>query len=94
MPKARLVAFEAADSLDSFYPMQVIATATETARVLAATPRQQFLVFPEDRTHPIVMPTDLPERWVGRTGPPTFTGTAFRGESTPSSSASGQRAHR
>ena len=80
LPAARLVAFEAADTLDSFYPMQVIATRSETDRVLAQAPGNQFLVFPEDRTHPIVMPADLPQRWVGRTGPPAFTGTALRGE--------------
>lgn len=80
LPPARLVAFEAADSLDSFYPMQVIATAAETAQLLALTAQGSFHVFPEDRTHPIVMPADLPQRWVNRTGPPTFAGTALRGE--------------
>jgi hypothetical protein len=80
LPRARLVAFEAADTLDSFYPMQVIATRSGTDRVLAEAPGSPFLVFPEDRTHPIVMPADLPQRWVDRTGPPTVAGTAFRGE--------------
>jgi len=80
LPPAKVVAFEAADTLDSFYPMQVIATTTETSQVLNRSPRSPFLVFPEERTHPIIMPSDLPARWVGRTGPPTFAGTAFRGE--------------
>lgn len=80
LPAARLLAFEAADTLDSFYPMQVIATRAETERLLAAAPGQPFFVFPEDRTHPIVMPADLPERWVGRRGPPAFEGSARRGE--------------
>jgi hypothetical protein len=80
LPAARVVAFEAADTLDSFYPMQVIATRAETNRLLAQSPGSPFLVFPEDRTHPIVMPGDLPRRWVERTGPPTLSGTALRGE--------------
>ncbi len=80
LPQARLVAFEAADTLDSFYPMQVIATATETAQLLARSPGSPFLVFPEERTHPIVMPADLPQRWVNRTGPPSISGSAARGE--------------
>ena len=79
-PRPRLVAFEAADTLDSFFPMQVIATRAETERVVAQSPGAPFLVFPEDRTHPIVMPADLPERWVSRSGAPSFSGTAFRGE--------------
>jgi len=77
---ARLVAFEAADTLDSFHPMQVIATAQESAHLLALNPGKPFLVFPEDRTHPIVMPADLPERWVGTRGAPALAGTASRGE--------------
>jgi len=80
LPQARVVAFEAADTLDSFYPMQVIATAEETARVLNGAAGNPFLVFPEDRSHPIIMPADLPERWVSRTGPPSFSGSASRGE--------------
>lgn len=80
LPPARVVAFEAADTLDSFYPMQVIATAEETAQVLKGAAGSPFLVFPEDRSHPIIMPADLPERWMGRTGQPSFSGSAFRGE--------------
>ncbi len=80
LPAARLVAFEAADSLDSFYPMQVIATKAETDGILARSPSSPFLVFTEDRTHPIVMQADLPERWVARAAQPAFSGTAFRGE--------------
>jgi len=77
---ARLIAFEAADTLDAFDPMQVIATRAETEAVLARAGGQPFLVFPEDRTYPIVMPSDLPRRWVDRAGPPAFSGTAYRGE--------------
>ncbi len=80
LPAGRVVAFEDADPLDSFFPMQVIATSTETAQLLARFPGRAFLVFPEERARPIVMPTDLPQRWVNRTGPPTFVGSAFRGE--------------
>jgi hypothetical protein len=80
LPPANVVAFEAADSLDAFYPMQVIATAEESSHLLTSHPDVPFLVFPEDRTHPIILPADLPERWVGRTGPPTIVGTALRGE--------------
>lgn len=80
LPAARLVAFEAADTLDSFFPMQVIATRAETEQVLARSPGAPFLVFPEDRTHPVVMRDDLPERWVGRSGPPSFEGAASAGE--------------
>jgi hypothetical protein len=80
LPRATVLAFEAPDTLDSFYPMQVIATRAEADGILARSPSAPYLVFPEDRTHPIVMTRDLPLRWVARVGPPTFSGTAFRGE--------------
>ena len=34
LPAARIVQFQAIDQLNSFYPMEVIATADETARLL------------------------------------------------------------
>ena len=80
LPRARVVAFEAADTLDSFYPMQVIATRHETDQVRERSPGSPFLVFPEDRAHPILMPSDLPQRWVTQAAPHAVAGTALRGE--------------
>jgi hypothetical protein len=48
--------------------------------LIARAGKQPFLLFPEDRTRPIRMRHDLPERWIetGPNGP--VTGTAQRGE--------------
>ncbi|MGE3526864.1 MAG: glycoside hydrolase domain-containing protein, partial [Gemmatimonadales bacterium] len=80
MPAARLVAFEAVDAFNSRYPMEVIATAAEIRALLARHPDAGYLVFPEDRSRPIRMRRDLPERWIaaGATGP--VAGQALRGE--------------
>jgi len=80
LARAQVVRLEAVDSANRMDPMEVIATADETAALRAMHPGAAFLLFPEDRTRPIRMTTDLPERWIetGANGP--VTGTAERGE--------------
>ncbi len=84
-----VIGFQSIDSFNTFYPMEVIATARETAALRSKYPTQPFLVFPEDRDYPIRMRYDLPYRWVrtgagadlsasGRQG--ELTGSAHRGE--------------
>jgi len=68
----KVTGFQAIDSFNSFYPMEVIATAAETEALRAKYRNDPFLLFPEDRGHPIRMRRDLPFRWV-RAGP----GAAF-----------------
>ncbi len=80
LPEASVVEIQAADSMDSMYPMEVIATAEERAALLAAHPDAAFLLFPEDRTRPIRMTDDLPRRWIGTGANGTVTGEAQRGE--------------
>ncbi len=64
LPAARVVAIESSDAFSAFTPMEVIATAEERQALLARHPREAFLLFPEDRAHPIRMAGDLPKRWV------------------------------
>jgi hypothetical protein len=79
-PKADVVELQAIDPLNSFYPMEVIATATETGDLLERYPDSRYLLFPEDRFYPIRMTDDLPYRWI-RQGPlKVFKGSAARGE--------------
>jgi hypothetical protein len=79
-PKADVIEIQAIDPLNSFYPMEVIATGTEIKDLLDRYPSASYLLFPEDRFYPIRMTDDLPSRWI-RQGPLTvFKGTAKRGE--------------
>ncbi len=79
-PRARVVEIQAIDEFNSFFPMEVIATAEETAALLARHPDSPYLLFPEDRRHSIRMETHLPLRWV-REGPKNdFKAEALRGE--------------
>ena len=79
LPKATVVAIEAINEFHRFDPMEVVATAEETKALLAKHP-EPYLLFPENRRHPIRMTDDLPLRWVRR-GPSTaLSGQARRGE--------------
>jgi hypothetical protein len=63
---AVVAGFEAIDSFNSVYPMEVVATAREVAALKAKYKDSAFLVFPEDRKYPIRMRGDLPYRWIMR----------------------------
>ena len=81
LPAATAVVTElqAVDELNSFYPMEVIATAAETQALLKANEGQPFLVFPEGRVFPIKMQRDLPQRWI-KAKLNSFSGVAGQGE--------------
>ncbi len=80
LPAAELVAFEAVDEFNRMDPMEVIATAEETRRLLGRQGNPSWLVFPEERRFPIRMTTDLPSRWLRRGSTGAFHGSAARGE--------------
>jgi hypothetical protein len=80
LPLAQVKEIQAIDELNSFYPMEVIATAKETAELLEEYSQSSYLIFPEDRRYPIRMTDDLPYRWVKLGPQSTFKGAAARGE--------------
>ena len=80
LPNAEVVQFQAIDELNSFYPMEIIATAKEVTGLLGKNPKAEFLVFAEDREHPIKMTMDIPQRWIERGPSALVSGTADRGE--------------
>ena len=80
LPAATVTAFQAVDSMSSFWPMEVIATRAETESLAARHAGAHYLLFPEDRRRPIIMTDDLPRWWIetGANGP--VRGEARRGE--------------
>jgi hypothetical protein len=72
--------FQSIDTFNTFYPMEVIATAKETAALKAKDMGTPFLVFPEDRLHSIRMRNDLPYRWIKKGADSSIRGLASRGE--------------
>jgi len=77
-PITPVTSFQSIDTFNTFYPMEVIATAKETNALKGKHPGAPFLLFPEDREHPIRMTTDLPLRWIKRQ--PLRTLTAAKDE--------------
>ena len=73
-PEAKTIRFEARTKFDRFDPMEVVATAAEKRQLLALH-AEPYLLFPEDRQHPIRMTDDLPLRWI-KSGP----GASVQGE--------------
>lgn len=76
----RISEIQSVNAFNSFYPMEVIATAAETKNLLAKNKNDSFLVFPEDRMHSIRMKNDLPQRWILKGIQTSFSDTALRGE--------------
>jgi len=79
LPQARLVRMEARrhqgerPDLNSFFPMEIIASEKELSALLARHP-DPFLLFPEDRSRPVVMPDFLPQKWALEGPQDTFRG--------------------
>jgi len=77
---ATVLEIQSIDEFNSFYPMEVIATAKETALLKSKYSSESFIVFPEDRMFPIKMQNDLPYRWIQKGVSKTFSGSADKGE--------------
>ncbi|TKC08269.1 hypothetical protein FA048_14020 [Pedobacter polaris] len=75
----KVLEIQSINAFNSVYPMEVIATEAEVAKLRAKNAEPAFLVFPEDRMHPIVMKNDIPQRWINK-NQKTFSDRAFRGE--------------
>ncbi|WP_026310071.1 glycoside hydrolase domain-containing protein [Niabella aurantiaca] len=77
---APVVAMESSDAFNSFYPMEITATAEETAALVKKYGRTDYIVFPEDRKYPVKMFAQLPYRWIRRGVVTDFKGNGMRGE--------------
>jgi len=71
---------ESVNAMNSFYPMEVIATKQEVDNLINAIPNKAYLVFTEDRLHPTKMQHDLPQRWIQKGITSKFTDAALKGE--------------
>ncbi len=79
-PNAFCNEIQAVNAMNSFYPMEVIATAEETQQLKELYKSDAFLVFPEDREYSIRIKDDLPQRWIQKGVTESFEGTADKGE--------------
>lgn len=79
-PNAVAAAIQSIDQFNSFYPMEVVATAKETDELIRKNKSKAFIIFPEDRAYPVRMSTQLPLRWIEKGPSLSFAGKADRGE--------------
>ncbi len=68
------------NAFNSMYPMEIIGAQRLTDSLVKANADKAFIVFPEDRMHPVKMNNDLPDRWVSKGVKNIFTDTASKGE--------------
>ncbi|MGW7269196.1 glycoside hydrolase domain-containing protein [Streptomyces sp. NPDC054864] len=80
LPRAEAFGYEAASAVDSFAPLGFAATDDERSRVQQAHSDEQFLLFGEDRAHPLGRYERLPARWALATPFAPLDVTADRGE--------------
>ncbi|NEB78882.1 hypothetical protein G3I40_27215, partial [Streptomyces sp. SID14478] len=80
LPRATAFRYEAASAVDSFAPLGFPATRAERAKLDAAFPEAELLLFGEDRAHPLGRYAQLPARWARGTPFAAFEGTADQGE--------------
>lgn len=76
----KVLEIESINAFNSVYPMEVIATADEVAKLKAKNMEPAYLVFPEYRMYPIVMKYDIPQRWINKGIQKNFADRASRGE--------------
>jgi len=79
LPTAFVKQFQAVDSFNSFFPMEVIATQKEVKEMMAKH-HEAFLLFAESRKFPIRMRHDLPFRWIKKGPSITFSDTLYQNE--------------
>jgi hypothetical protein len=77
---ARVVEIQSSDAFSAFTPMEEVAGSEETRALVGRHAGEPFLLFPEDRAHPIRMPADLPQRWMDRDPRAPFEVEARPGE--------------
>lgn len=80
LPEAGPVQLQAINELNSFYPMELIATKAETDRLLKEHPGEGYILFTEDRRFPVRMTGDIPYKWIQDDRHDFFEGQADKGE--------------
>lgn len=78
--KAEVIQFQSVNGFNSFYPMEIIATKTETDALIKKYAKSEYLLFPEARENPIRMTNDLPAKWIADGQKSEFSGKVLKGE--------------
>lgn len=77
---AKIVQFQAINELNSFYPMEVMATAKEVSKLVEEFKNEDVIFFTEEAKYPIRSNLDIPYKWVKERNFNKFNGNADKGE--------------
>jgi hypothetical protein len=77
---AKLVQFQSINQFNSFYPMEIIATANEVATLISKNKNADYLLFPEKRENSIRMTSDIPLKWIQDGVTNSFSVKVFKNE--------------
>lgn len=80
LTRAQLLKFQAINELNSFYPMEIMATPGEVESLVSANDRSDFIVFTEDRKYPVRSMHQIPLKWIDGQNIGKFDGIADNGE--------------
>jgi hypothetical protein len=80
LPKAVLVKLQSVNELNSFYPMEIMATSEEVKKLLADNQMREYIVFTEDRKYPVRSNYHIPYKWILNDNISMFRGIADKGE--------------
>jgi len=80
LPRARTTHIQSLNTFHRFFPMEVIASDSESASFMPAA-EGGWAVVPEHRDYPVRMRNFLPRHWTARERTAEFAGKALRGES-------------
>jgi len=79
LPRARATRIESVDDFHSFFPMEVAATAEETAAFLRAA-HEGWRLIAEQRDRPVRMKRAVPQHWIGAAPQSVFESRVLRDE--------------
>ncbi|MGM0529099.1 MAG: glycoside hydrolase domain-containing protein [Bacteroidota bacterium] len=80
LKKAELIQLQSINKLNSFYPMEIMATPEEIESLVAENSDKEYIVFSEDRKYPIRSNLYIPYKWINNPVIGKFSGTADNGE--------------
>lgn len=80
IPSAVIVQFQSINKLNSFYPMEIMASAKEVDELIEEYKDEACILFTEDRKFPVRTTNDIPYKWIVEKNIDSFKGKADKGE--------------
>jgi len=80
LTKAKIVQFQSINKLNSFYPMEIMASSKEVKQLNEKFKNEDGIFFTEEAKYPIRTNLDIPYKWIVEQNVNNFQGKADKGE--------------